>query len=214
MTNSRIFINCDQLCNNFICQKCKTLLSVSLIPVDLVCTLQYLNTGAFNSFNHSLRFFCLVLFLCLSVSHIDVVPLPSHSQYLVSFSVSLSIFLCVYSSLAVCLWPSLMSTPWWSTGASLGKVSPPYCRTATVQLTRWLLSLSFFFPSRPILPCSLLIRSGSLHSTACFILPWLTLVLTGPSVDLNDWTQSYWSDHTFTHCYGTAHVSLSTVRSE
>lgn len=117
-------------------------------------------------------FVCLSYWCCSSANH---------SQYLVSFSVSLSLFLCVcvflsFLSLSFfrCLsLTSLMSTPWWSTGASLGKVSPPYSRTATVQLTRWLLSLSFFFPSRQSLlfPSSLLIHSGSLHSTACFILP-------------------------------------------
>ncbi len=129
------------------------MLSASLIWFDVVCTSKYLNMGAFNSLNHPLRFFCLVLFLCLSVCLSywccsSAKPLPVSCFF---FYLCVCLFLCVYSSLfcllsAVCLWPSLMSTPWWPTGASLGKVSHPYCRTATVQLTWWLLSLSFFFP--------------------------------------------------------------------
>lgn len=94
MTNSRIFINCDQLCNSFICQKCKTLLSASLIPVNLVCTLQYLNTGAFNSFNHSLRFFCLVLFsVCLSL--ILMLFLCQATPSILFLFLSLFLFFCV-----------------------------------------------------------------------------------------------------------------------
>ncbi len=131
------------------------MLSASLIWFDVVCTSKYLNMGAFNSLNHPLRFFCLVLFLCLSVCLSLILMLflcqATPSILFLFLSLCLSFSVCVYSSLfcllsAVCLWPSLMSTPWWPTGASLGKVCHPYCRTATVQLTWWLLSLSFFFP--------------------------------------------------------------------
>lgn len=203
ITNSGVFVNFAVILINICVKRCKILLGASLILFDVLniwtqglSTLLIIRWSfLFGPFSLSV---CLSYWCCSSAK-----PLPVSCF----FSVSLSLFLCVYSSLfclflssAVCLWPSLMSTPWWSTGASLGKVSPPYCRTATVQLTRWLLSLSFFFPSWPslLLPSSLLIHSGSLHSTACFILPWLTLVITGPSLDLNVWTQSYRS--TFEQC--------------
>ncbi len=161
--------------------------------------------GAFNSLNHPLRFFCLVLFLCLSVSHIDVVPLPSHSQYLVSFSISVSVFFCVCIPLFSVSCPLSVSDPLLclrlGDQQELLSVKSPILIVARLPSSSrdgFSLFLSSSLPT--ILPSSLLICSGSLHSTACFILPWLTLVLIGPSVDLNNWTQSYRRDHTFAHC--------------
>lgn len=65
ITNSGVFINLAIILINICVKWCKILLGASLILFDLVCSL---NTGAFNSFNHSLEFFVWSFFsVCLSL---------------------------------------------------------------------------------------------------------------------------------------------------
>lgn len=85
--------------------------------------------------------FILMSFLCQAT--------PSISFSVSLFSVCICLFFCLFLSSAV--WIFLMSTPWWSTGASLGKV-PPSLLSHGYRPAHAMASLSFFlfpFPTTP-----------------------------------------------------------------
>lgn len=126
-------------------------------------------------------------FLCLSFILMSFLCQATPSILFLFLSISL--FLCVFLSfclfLSSAVWLSLMSTPWWSTGASPGKV-PPSLLSHGYRSALAMASLSFFLFPLPTIPPFLFYSSPLVLSIPLPVLFCRDLYRfwTGPSVGL------------------------------